>query len=181
MEGHLMHENAHDKFFSEKRGDVIISRAIPVHSSTLGAAGECDVVEFHQDKKGVPIHGREGTYKVYPVEYKRGEPKDSDMDILQLVAQAVCLEEMLCTTVEKGYLYYGKTKHRIVVKIEDSLRQDVRSMFEEMHQMYDRRYTPKVKRTKRCNACSLKELCLPLLCQNKSAREYMEARMGDDE
>ena len=29
------------------------------------------------------------------VEYKRGKPKEDDRDIVQLVAQALCLEEML--------------------------------------------------------------------------------------
>lgn len=44
---------------------------MPVVSRFLGISGQCDVVEFHKDKNGVNIFGREGLYKVYPVEYKR--------------------------------------------------------------------------------------------------------------
>lgn len=181
VEGTIMHENAHDKFSSEKRGDLIISRGMPVHSSSLGINGECDVVEFRRnDKSGIPIVGREGKYDVCPVEYKRGEPKESDVDILQLTAQAICLEEMLCCSISTGYLFYGETKHRIKVIFDDALREKVREMFTEMHSLYDKRYTPKVRRTKSCNACSLKDKCLPVLMKNKSAAEYIRQRIEDE-
>lgn len=38
-QGHLLHENAHDPFFTEKRGDQIVSRGMPVFSRTLGVNG----------------------------------------------------------------------------------------------------------------------------------------------
>ena len=91
VEGHLLHERAHDRTIAEKRGDIIVSRAMPVHSRELGISGECDVVEFHRSQGGIPLTGREGLYQVVPVEYKRGEPKESDVDILQLTAQAIGL------------------------------------------------------------------------------------------
>ena len=43
-------------------------------------------------------------FDVVPVEYKRGEPQKDDVDILQLTAQALCLEEMLCCRIPGGYL-----------------------------------------------------------------------------
>ena len=177
VEGELLHKNAHDKYSSEKRGDLIISRGMAIHSNELGINGECDVVEFVRDENGVELQGIEGCYRAFPVEYKRGSPKESDVDILQLMAQAICLEEMLCCTVEKGYLYYGETRHRITIEFDDELRQRVRDIFDEMHQMYERRYTPKGKRTKSCNACSLKDICLPVICKNKSAKTYIDSRI----
>ena len=95
VEGKILHENAHDPAIKEKRGDLLIVRAMPVHSREMGASGECDVVEFHKTKDGISIAGREGNYSVVPVEYKRGKPKTDDSDILQVAAQALCLEEML--------------------------------------------------------------------------------------
>ncbi|NLN82048.1 MAG: Dna2/Cas4 domain-containing protein, partial [Clostridiales bacterium] len=41
VEGKILHERAHDKKFTEKRGDVIIARGMPVFSSTLGINGVC--------------------------------------------------------------------------------------------------------------------------------------------
>ena len=52
VEGHLLHERAHDRTIAEKRGDIIVSRAMPVHSRELGISGECDVVEFHRSQGG---------------------------------------------------------------------------------------------------------------------------------
>ncbi len=95
VEGRLLHEKAHDTTSREKRGDLLISRGMPIHSRTLGISGECDVVEFHREEDGITLQGYEGTYKVVPVEYKKGKPKQGNADILQLTAQAMCLEEML--------------------------------------------------------------------------------------
>ena len=87
-EGKLLHDNAHDAYRSESRGEVLISRAMPIFSRTLGLSGECDVVEFRKTvNQGILLHGRDGFYTVYPVEYKRGSPKENLCDILQLTAQ----------------------------------------------------------------------------------------------
>lgn len=174
VEGQILHENAHNPEMNEKRGNVIVVRAMPVHSRKMGVSGECDVVEFHKSDKGAHINGREGVYMPVPVEYKRGEPKSDNIDILQLAAQALCLEEMFCTDINYGYIYYGETRHRLKVDFDDEIRNEVFKLFEEMHLYYRRGYTPKVKISKKCNACSLKDLCVPVLNKNKSVAEYID-------
>jgi CRISPR-associated exonuclease Cas4 len=173
VEGHLMHRSAHDSLKTETRGDIIITRGLPVFSRELGVYGVCDVVEFHRSDDGVNLFGREGRYLPCPVEYKKGRLKEKDMDRLQLAAQALCLEEMLCCTIKSGYLYYGETRRRVEVSIACEIRDKVKSVFEEMHHYYNRRYTPKVKPTKQCKACSLKNICLPVLCKNKRADAFI--------
>ena len=181
VEGNLFHKKAHDGYSSEKRGDVIVSRGMPVFSRTMGVSGVCDIVEFHRDdKRGIPLYGREGKYLVYPVEYKKGQPKEEEEDILQMAAQAMCLEEMLGCNISKGYLFYGEIRRRMEVPLEEGIRQSVRDSFLEMHQYFQRNYTPKVRRTKACNACSLKNLCLPQLMKQKSARDYVDRQIGMD-
>lgn len=174
VEGQILHENAHNPEMNEKRGNVIVVRAMPVHSRKMGVSGECDVVEFYKSDKGAHINGREGVYMPVPVEYKRGEPKSDNIDILQLAAQALCLEEMFCTDINYGYIYYGETRHRLKVDFDDEIRNEVVKLFEEMHLYYRRGYTPKVKISKKCNACSLKDLCVPVLNKNKSVAEYID-------
>ena len=93
VEGKILHENAHDPSLKEKRGDTLIVRAMPIHSREMGVSGECDVVEFQKVKEGIHLAGREGLYKAIPIEYKRGKPKTDESDILQVAAQALCLEE----------------------------------------------------------------------------------------
>lgn len=173
VEGHLMHTRVHDSFNTESRGNIVIARGMPVFSSELGTYGVCDVVEFHRSDCGTMLFGREGKYLPCPVEYKKGRPKESDMDSLQLAAQAICLEEMLCCGIKSGFLFYGETRHRVEVHFTEELRDKVKKVFEEMHQYYCRRYTPKVKPTKRCNACSLKDICLPVLCKGKKASNFI--------
>lgn len=180
VEGKLLHEKAHDVTSVEKRGDLLISRGMPIFSREIGISGECDVVEFWRDENGITLFGRQGRYTVVPVEYKRGKPKENDVDILQLTAQAMCLEEMLCCHISYGYLYYGETKHRKKIAFDGEVRLKVKEMFEEMHQYYSRRYTPRVKRSKACNACSLKDICLPALGTSKSANAYISKMLSEE-
>ena len=94
LEGHFMHERVHDDSFTEARGSVLLSRGMPVRSQELRITGVCDMVELYKDENGVPIQGRDGRWRLYPVEYKLGQPDIQGADALQLCAQAMCLEEM---------------------------------------------------------------------------------------
>lgn len=158
------------------RGDVLTTRGMKIHSPTLGVSGECDVVEFRRCADGVPLSGRGGLWQPYPVEYKRGAPKENDADRLQLCAQGMCLEEMLCCDVPEGALFYGETRRREVVEFTEALRAQVREYTEAMHELYCRRHTPKVKPGKGCNACSLREVCLPKLCRSKNVGAYLRSK-----
>lgn len=181
VDGRIMHQNVHDSSFHEKRGDTIITRAMAVSSSRLGISGECDAVEFKKSSNGISIFGFDGKFDVIPVEYKRGEPKEDESDIMQLMAQALCLEEMLCCNIPFGYMYYGETHHRLKIIFDDELRKRTENAIEEMHKLYNRKSTPKVKRTKACNACSLKNICLPVICGKLSAEEYVRDTLGLEE
>jgi len=162
---------------TEKRRDVIITRDMPIHSSELGVAGKCDVVEFHRDDRhGVSLFSREGKWLPLIVEYKRGKSKIDDCDRLQLTAQAICLEEMLrCPKIEQSCMYYGETKHREYVDLNEELRDEVSRLFIEMHDNFNRHYTPRVKVTKSCKRCSLIELCLPSILKKRSVSQYLES------
>jgi len=116
---------------------------------------------------------------VYPVEYKKGKPKKTDEDKLQLVAQAMCLEEMFSTNIQEGAIFYGETRKRERVEFSDALRKEVKDMFQEMHEYYKRNYTPKVKQSKACNACSLKDICLPRLEQTSSVKNYIKQMLEE--
>ena len=174
VDGELMHSRTHNEALTEKRGSIIITRGMRIFSHTLGVTGQCDVLEFHSSADGVEIRGWEGKWLPYPVEYKRGEPKEGNYDAAQLCAQAMCLEEMLCCDISEGALFYGERKRRTKVEFTLELREQVKAALSEMHKLYERGYTPKVKPSKACNACSLKELCMPVLMKNRSVVSYLE-------
>ncbi len=177
--GMLMHKNAHDGSRFEKRGDLMIARGLQICSRELGAVGQCDVVEFHSCSNGIKLNKYDGKWIPVPVEYKHGEPKERNEDILQLCAQAMCLEEMLLVEIEKGYLFYGGTKHRLEVLFSQELREEVIRTFMEMHQMYKRGFTPKVKTSKKCRACSLSELCIPMLNKKQDVHSYIASVINE--
>ena len=123
IEGDLFHQHAHDVGSRERRGNTLTIRGLSILSRTLGVSGQCDVVEFHLDENGVPLHGEEGLWLPYPVEYKHGSPKTKEADELQLCGQAMCLEEMLCCEVPEGALFYGETRRRSVIAFNEELRE----------------------------------------------------------
>lgn len=181
VDGEIFHEKAHDPYMTEKRKDIIVSRSVPVKSEKLGLNGSCDIVEFREDPNGVPIHGREKLWLPCPVEYKRGKPKQDDTDALQLCAQAVCLEEMFCCPeIKTAYLYYGETRRREPVELGKELRDNLKAMADEMRAYFDRRYTPRVKKSKKCAECSLADICIPSLTKNISAAEYIKHKLTED-
>lgn len=151
-EGRVLHERAHDGP-DESRHGVRITRGMPVRSTAIGLVGQCDVVEFHENEKVVPI------------EYKRGKPKAHRADEVQLCAQALCLEEMRKLpdgSIATGDLYYGKTRRRKAVPLDDGLRDLTKKIASEVHRMIVERTTPQAEyEPKRCDSCSLIDLCAP--------------------
>lgn len=128
--GELMHKKAHDPYLTEKRKDILVVRALPVSSRSMGVSGECDIVEFHKCEDGVKLYGHRGTYSLYPIEYKKGKPKASNEDELQLMAQAMCLEEMFSTKITEGAIFYGETRRRKLIVFTDELRDEVKKYLE---------------------------------------------------
>lgn len=180
-DGRILHDNAHNAEFHEKRGEVITVRGMRIMSRELGISGECDVVEFIRDEtNGVFVPKLGGKFRAAPVEYKRGKPKIDDCDRVQLCAQVLCLEEMLCCDIGEGYIFYGEPRRRERIIIDDELRNSTKKMLSEMHGYFDRGYTPKARRTKSCNACSLKNVCLPSLEKTRSAAAYLKSALEEE-
>lgn len=178
-EGEILHQRAHDAGLREKRADRIITRDMAISSPTLGVSGACDVVEFYRSAQGITLPNEEGFFQPYPVEYKHGAPREDHANELQLCGQAMCLEEMLCCDIPKGALYFGETRRRVEVEFTPELRRELTDTLLEMHELYRRGHTPRVKPTKACGACSLKELCLPRLTRCGSVKTYLQKYMED--
>lgn len=149
-EGRIMHNRAHDAP-DESRAGVRITHGLPVRSLSLGISGQCDAVEFHDDDD----------HNIIVIEYKRGKPKSHSADEVQLCAQALCLEEMLKTTIPLGYLFYGQKKRRTEILFTDTLRELTLETAKQLHALIASRKTPTAKRERKCDACSLLEICMP--------------------
>ena len=180
-EGKNMHDKVHNNEITSKHNGIITLRGLPVRSNQLMITGSCDAIELIPDETGIYIHNREGKWRIHPVEYKRGKPKADDCDRLQLAAECLCLEEMLSCEIEQASLYYGMTRRREEVLIDNILRDHLNSMISEMWDYYRRKYTPKVKSGKHCTNCSLVDNCMPKLMKERSVSRYIREHLNEDE
>jgi len=164
-EGRIMHDKADSNKY-ESRGNIRIDYSVPLRSLRLGLIGKADVVEFHkQGDKWMP----------FPVEYKRGKPKMDDCDKVQLCAQAICLEEMLEVEIPQGALFYGRTRRREEVVFDDKLRLETENAAKKVHALIEAGTTPKAEYAKKCEQCSLLNLCLPKTCGGtRSVASYLK-------
>jgi CRISPR-associated exonuclease Cas4 len=166
-EGRIMHDKV-DTDRYESRGNVRIEYGVPMRSLRLGLIGKADVVEFHRMDDGI--------WMPFPVEYKRGKPKMDNCDRVQLCAQAICLEEMLGVGIGRGALFYGKTRRREDVVFDGRLRMETEDIARKAHELIASRITPKPEFSRKCEQCSLLELCLPKTCgKSSSAENYLSA------
>lgn len=179
VEGHILHEVVHDNKIKGSREGIITNRNLDIVNRRLGIVGKTDVVEFRKDNDGINLFGKEGRYLPYVVEYKKGKPKSNNSDVLQLTAQVVCLEEMLCCRIDKSSIFYWEIRNRVEVQINESIRLELDKVVEEMHNLKIKRYTPKVRMKSRCNFCSLKDVCLPELTKVESVSKYIDRRINE--
>jgi CRISPR-associated exonuclease Cas4 len=171
-EGRLLHERVDDPVIERRRGVRTIT-AMPLSNAELGIAGVADVVEFHSGAGGE---------RPYPVEYKRGKPKAHRADEAQLCAQALCLEAMFGQRIEEGALFYGTPRRRQVVEFDGELRKLTLDAIRGAREMIAAGHTPPAKfEAKRCNACSLLDLCQPRLFARAGGVDAWLARQLQDE
>jgi CRISPR-associated exonuclease Cas4 len=150
VEGKVLHSKV-DEGKPESRAGYRIERSIPLRSFTLGLTGKADVVEYPLDRSAPPV----------PVEYKRGKEKDHDADLVQLCAQAMCLEEMTGQSIPEGAIFYGQPRRRLHVEFHAELREKTRMIAGDMHRLYRLGETPSPEFSSKCKNCSLIDICEP--------------------
>ncbi len=171
-EGLLLHKRA-DTPKAERRRGVRTVTAMPLLALDLGITGKADAVEFHADESGE---------RAFPIEYKRGRPKAHRADEVQLCAQALCLEAMLGGPVESGALFYGQTRRRQDVVFDSDLRELTRCTIVDTRAMLASGQTPTARYdARRCDRCSLIELCQPRLLGRRSVDGWLRRQLDDGE
>ena len=147
IEGTSLHDRVHT--LSEgMREDTYQVRAIWLKSERYKLIGKSDLIESDSGQ-------------IYPVEYKRGRKGEWDNDELQVVAQALCLEEMTGNTITQGYVYYAASHQRQLVEINRELREEAIATISAVQTLLETGIIPKAIYSKRCQGCSLYSQCLP--------------------
>jgi CRISPR-associated exonuclease Cas4 len=153
MRGRDVHERV-DEISSHESAGVCFERALPIWCRRLNLVGKADLVEFHGD---VP----------YPVEYKSGSRRRGNPETIQLCTQALCLEEMFGMPVERGTLYWHGSRERREIVFTDVMREQVEQVAAAIAEMLGNQILPSPVNDKRCEACSLRESCLPAVVADK--------------
>jgi len=168
-EGRAMHSRVHEAD-DESRGDVRIVRGLRIRSLRLGLVGQADVVELH--RKG-------DEWLPFPIEYKRGRPKPDICDEVQLCAQAICLEEAMNCSIPEGAIFYGQPRRRHAVSLSETLRSQTMQAAGRLHELLDKGITPPAEYEKKCENCSLLNLCIPKVAsRKKSAARFLDEVLG---
>jgi CRISPR-associated exonuclease Cas4 len=171
-EGRVLHERV-DAEHHESRRSFRQEYGMAVRSLQFGLIGKCDLVEIWLAENG-------GIKRVSPVEFKRGREKESDVDRVQLCAQAFCLEEMLHISVNSGQLYYLQEHRRKNVSIDTDLRKTTGEAVDQARLIWGSETTPKAEYEKRkCDRCSLFDLCMPKYTGkgNKNVERYIQSQL----
>ena len=135
-----------------------------VCAEQLGVIGKLDLVEKNLF-----------TGQLTPVEYKKGKNKPGNWDKVQLCAQALCLEEMTEQPIDVGYLWYWQTRRRESVEFSASLRLNTQHIIEEVRHLINSDLLPKPVYEKKCQACSLIDICNPQHVAKDNSADYIAA------
>lgn len=159
LRGNSLHKRA-DRPGFEKRKGVRTERGLWIASRRLRLFGRADLVEFRREpgrrRRGEPI-----VEVASPIEYKRGKKRRWDNDDVQLCAQALCLEEMLGTSIPRGAIYHEKSKSRRDVEFTPALRSQTEAAVAQLHALLASGKIPPAVLKPRCRGCSLRGHCLP--------------------
>lgn len=149
LRGNRAHERVHSEGAGTEDG-VRIARGLPLWSDRLGLIGKSDIVEWHGETP-------------YPVEYKVGKKRNWGHEVVQLCAQAICLEEMIGVLVPAGAIYYAGSKRRREVTFSPEDRRIVERLTRNIRAMLAGDRLPPAIDDARCPNCSLLDACAPAI------------------
>ncbi len=165
--GDQLHERVHSNE-AESRGNTRTERGVQVCSEKYGIAGKLDLLEITSEP-----------FSLTPVEYKRGKPKVSDCDRVQLCAQVLCLEEMRHVQIDNAALWYWQVRKREWVDINAGLRAETIKVVEQSRQLLASGVMPKAVYKPSCKPCSFYDRCQPQMKDNSTA--YVKQLFADHE
>jgi CRISPR-associated exonuclease Cas4 len=148
LEGIQQHERAHGGGV-ERAGELTVRRRVYLWSDRLRVVGFADVVE-------------EQAGRLLPVEYKHGRMGRWLNDHVQLCAQGMCLEERTGQQVQRGEIFYWRSRRRVEVEFTPELRARTEAAVARAFELLALgRIPPPLDRRAKCHDCSLEEICLP--------------------
>lgn len=145
--GRHLHRNIDEEGIVQE-GGTRIYRHQWVWSDRLQVNGIIDAVEE-----------RDG--HLIPVEYKKGHMGKHLSDHFQLCAAGLCLEERTGRAIAHGEIFYHANRRRQKVEFTRQLRAATEQAIQAAHEAVKQAMPTPIDHPKKCQACSLQEICLP--------------------
>lgn len=123
--------------------------------------GKCDCVEAQRCEPGCRIPAADFPVCLYPVEYKHGSVREEPEYNIQLCAQAMCLEEMYHTHIPSGAIFFITAHRRLEVAFTSELRAKTKTAANALWEIRRTLKVPAAEYGRKCQRCSLKDLCMP--------------------
>ena len=147
LQGRYLHRNVDIEGTHNEEG-ILTHCHQWVWSDRLKVNGVIDAVE-------------ENDGELIPLEYKKGCQGRHLNDHFQLCAAALCLEERTKKTISYGEIFYYGNRRRQKVEFTPQLRQMTEQAITLAHATALGKMPPPINNNKKCQACSLKNICLP--------------------
>ena len=123
--------------------------------------GKCDCIEAQRWEQGCKIKAVDFPVMLYPIEYKHGSVREERSYMIQLCAQAMCLEEMFSTNMPCSALFFITANRRIEVEFTDQLRSEVTERVAVLRNLWEAHIIPPSEYSAKCRRCSIQEYCMP--------------------
>ncbi|MCC5807298.1 MAG: CRISPR-associated endonuclease Cas1 [Opitutales bacterium] len=141
--------------------ETIHARSVQLGSRELGVVAKLDLVEVRREG------GELFDFRVCPVEYKKGRPREGDdgieiwdADRAQLGLQILLLREN-GYPCDEGVLYYRETKQRVTFRLDDETENWIRETVVAARACAAGAIPPPLDDSPKCPRCSLVGICLP--------------------
>ncbi|MGQ0680414.1 MAG: CRISPR-associated protein Cas4 [Actinomycetota bacterium] len=151
--GHLVHERVDREEVRNEKGRRV-ARSLVIWSDQHRLYGRADTVEFSEDGTPFPVEHKSGSRNLLPA-------------ILQLSAQALCLEEMFDLPVDHGAIWSHARRRRQELELTDSLKRQALDVAGSVRSSRQDRRLPSAVFDGRCPNCSLINECLPRLVSDR--------------
>lgn len=113
------------------------------------------------------------------VEYKPTKPKNSDYnfeDLMQVFAQKICVDYVFKCDCD-AVLYYADVKKRITLPLKENFNEYDEILIHTLTKMRELLVSgeiPPIKKSQRCNGCSMKDICIPKSVSVKNKKNVKE-------
>lgn len=182
-----------ENFFVTK-ANIIHNRVHDIKSSHYASGKNCYTsVSVYNDEPEYNLYGVTDCIEISSkkgsepciVEYKPTKPKNKEYnfeDLMQVFAQKICVDYVFNCDCD-GILYYADVKKRVRLPLKENFEEyntTLKTTLMQMREYLSIGKIPTIQKGKKCNGCSMKDICIPSIKIKNGVRSRIEEIVSDD-